>query len=80
MSSLKRRDEVSRDPTFFQAYCQLAWVHDVLYFLGYDERLRGWPWQRRQFRQRFASGRTRAKRTSHARKIFIADTSITIIR
>jgi TolB-like protein/DNA-binding winged helix-turn-helix (wHTH) protein/Tfp pilus assembly protein PilF len=27
---------VSRDPTFFQAYCQLAWVHDVLYFLGYD--------------------------------------------
>ena len=27
---------VSRDPTFFQAYCHLAWVHDVLYFLGYD--------------------------------------------
>ena len=27
---------VARDPTFFQAYCQLAWVHDVLYFLGYD--------------------------------------------
>ena len=27
---------VSRDPTFFQAYCQMAWVHDVLYFLGYD--------------------------------------------
>jgi TolB-like protein/DNA-binding winged helix-turn-helix (wHTH) protein/Tfp pilus assembly protein PilF len=27
---------VSSDPTFFQAYCQLAWVHDVLYFLGYD--------------------------------------------
>src|SRR6478672_7095477 len=27
---------VSRDPTFFQAHCQLAWVHDVLYFLGYD--------------------------------------------
>src|SRR5262249_869136 len=22
--------------TFFQAYCQLAWVHDVVYFLGYD--------------------------------------------
>jgi TolB-like protein/Tfp pilus assembly protein PilF len=29
-------DAVSRDPAFFQAYCQLAWVHDVLYFLGYD--------------------------------------------
>ena len=27
---------VSRDPTFFEAYCQLAWVHVVLYFLGYD--------------------------------------------
>jgi TolB-like protein/DNA-binding winged helix-turn-helix (wHTH) protein/Tfp pilus assembly protein PilF len=27
---------ISRDPTFFQAYCQLAWIHDVLYFLGYD--------------------------------------------
>jgi TolB-like protein/DNA-binding winged helix-turn-helix (wHTH) protein/Flp pilus assembly protein TadD len=27
---------VSRDPAFFQAYCQLAWIHDVLYFLGYD--------------------------------------------
>jgi TolB-like protein/cytochrome c-type biogenesis protein CcmH/NrfG len=27
---------VSRDPAFFQAYCQLAFVHDVLYFLGYD--------------------------------------------
>src|SRR5262249_41907325 len=27
---------VSRDPTFFEAYCQLAWVHDALYFLGYD--------------------------------------------
>jgi serine/threonine-protein kinase len=27
---------VSRDPAFFQAYCQLAWNHDVLYFLGYD--------------------------------------------
>jgi serine/threonine-protein kinase len=27
---------VLQDPTFFEAYCQLAWVHDVLYFLGYD--------------------------------------------
>ena len=27
---------VSRDPTFFQAYCQLARTHDVFYFLGYD--------------------------------------------
>ena len=27
---------VSRDPTFFQAHCQLARTHDVFYFLGYD--------------------------------------------
>jgi serine/threonine protein kinase/tetratricopeptide (TPR) repeat protein len=24
------------DPAFFQAYCLLAWVHDLLYFLGLD--------------------------------------------
>jgi tetratricopeptide (TPR) repeat protein len=27
---------VTRDPSFFDAYCQLAWVHDYLYFDGYD--------------------------------------------
>ena len=27
---------VARDPSFFDAYCQLAWVHDGAYFLGYD--------------------------------------------
>src|SRR5262245_8408426 len=27
---------VTNDPTFFQAYCQLAWVHDQLYFFGHD--------------------------------------------
>jgi TolB-like protein/predicted Ser/Thr protein kinase len=28
---------VAHDPTFFQAYCQLAWVHDQLYFFyGFD--------------------------------------------
>jgi TolB-like protein/Flp pilus assembly protein TadD len=24
------------DPLFFQAYCRLAWVHDQLYFFGFD--------------------------------------------
>ena len=23
-------------PSFFQAYCQLAYTHDQLYFLGFD--------------------------------------------
>src|SRR5438270_1069545 len=27
---------VARDPSFFQAYCQLAYSHDNLYFLGID--------------------------------------------
>jgi tetratricopeptide (TPR) repeat protein len=27
---------VAHDPSFFQAYCQLAHTHDRLYFLGYD--------------------------------------------
>src|SRR5581483_9388010 len=27
---------VTHDPSFFEAYCQLAWAHDHLYFLGYD--------------------------------------------
>jgi TolB-like protein/Tfp pilus assembly protein PilF/tRNA A-37 threonylcarbamoyl transferase component Bud32 len=27
---------VARDPSFFQAYCKLAYIHDQLYFLGLD--------------------------------------------
>jgi serine/threonine-protein kinase len=27
---------VARDPSFFRAYCQLAYAHDALYFLGFD--------------------------------------------
>jgi TolB-like protein/class 3 adenylate cyclase/Tfp pilus assembly protein PilF len=27
---------VVRDPSFFRAYCQLAYAHDALYFLGFD--------------------------------------------
>ncbi|PYK21100.1 MAG: hypothetical protein DME55_00385 [Verrucomicrobia bacterium] len=27
---------VARDPSFFQAYCQLAYAHEQLYFLGFD--------------------------------------------
>src|SRR5262249_10682484 len=27
---------VAHDPTFFQAYCQLAWIHDHLYYDGFD--------------------------------------------
>jgi len=27
---------IARDPEFFQAYCQLAFTHDYLYFFGHD--------------------------------------------
>jgi TolB-like protein/class 3 adenylate cyclase/Tfp pilus assembly protein PilF len=27
---------IARDPSFFDAYCQLAWVHDGVYILDYD--------------------------------------------
>ena len=27
---------VTHDPTFFQAYCQLAYAHDLIHFLGFD--------------------------------------------
>jgi serine/threonine-protein kinase len=27
---------IARDPSFFDAYCQLAWAHDFLYLLGHD--------------------------------------------
>jgi len=27
---------VARDPSFFRAFCQLAFVHDALYFFGHD--------------------------------------------
>jgi serine/threonine-protein kinase len=27
---------VAHDPSFFEAYCQLAYAHDLLYFLGHD--------------------------------------------
>jgi TolB-like protein/Tfp pilus assembly protein PilF len=29
-------EAIGRDPSFFQAYCQLAYTHDLLYFLGLD--------------------------------------------
>jgi serine/threonine protein kinase/Tfp pilus assembly protein PilF len=32
-------EAVARDPAFFQGYCELAWIHDGLYRLGYDHSL-----------------------------------------
>ncbi|MBA3834132.1 MAG: protein kinase [Chthoniobacterales bacterium] len=30
------KQAIARDPSFFQAWCQLAWIHDLLYLLGHD--------------------------------------------
>ena len=27
---------IAHDPTFFQAYCQLAWIHDLFHFFRFD--------------------------------------------
>ncbi len=37
---------VTRDPSFFQAYCQLAYSHDSLYFFGTITPRNGWRWPR----------------------------------
>ena len=37
---------VARDPSFLEAYCQLAYAHDALYFLGTITRPSGWRWLR----------------------------------
>jgi adenylate cyclase len=60
---------VARDPLFFQAYCQLAYAHDLLYFLGNDVRLHACEWRKQPFRQRLAFFQMQEKRTSRAPKI-----------
>ena len=30
------KQAIARDPSFFDAYCKLAWTHDQLYLLGFD--------------------------------------------
>jgi serine/threonine protein kinase len=52
---------VAHDPTFFQAYCQLAWTHEYLILMASIARLRAWRWLRKLSRRRFASTRIRAK-------------------
>src|SRR5216110_3476815 len=31
---------VARDPSYFEAYCQLGGIHDLLYILGHDHTSR----------------------------------------
>jgi TolB-like protein len=61
-------EAVRHDPSFFDAYCQLARAHDRIYSRGYD-RTRAPSPGGRPSRRRFASVRTRAKCTSGVHKI-----------
>ena len=38
---------VARDPNFFLAYCQLAFVHDLIYQQETTTPPLVWPWQSR---------------------------------
>ena len=68
---------VARDPSFFDAYCQLANAHDFLYnWVLSIIHPRVWPSQKRPFRQRRGFVPMRVKRISRVRKIFIGDTGI----
>ena len=68
---------VARDPSFFRGYCQLAFVHDALYFLGHDHTsCASGPWRKQPFKRPLASVRMQANYTSRVRGIFTGDTSI----
>ena len=71
---------VAHDPTFVQAYCQLAWVHDHLYFYRFDRTSERLALAKRRSRQRFGYVPMGAKHTSPVRSIFMKDTSIMMER
>ena len=63
---------VAHDPTFFQAYCQLAWVHDLLYFFGFDRTPARLALAEAAIESAFRLRPDAAKHISHVRNIFIA--------
>ena len=71
---------VSRDPTFFEAYCQLAWAHDVLYFLGYDRTSARLALAEAAIQVAFRLRPESGKAHLHGQKIFIAGTLIMMVR
>ena len=44
---------VARDPSFFEAYCELAVAHDQIYFFGLTILLRGWRQRKQPFEEAF---------------------------
>ena len=58
---------VARNPSFFDAYCQLAWAHDELYFSGFDHTPARLDVSRSSaFKLHFAFVQMMVKRTSGA--------------
>ena len=67
---------VARDPSFFRAFCQLAFVHAALYFFGHDHTVRRLAMAEAAIRTAFRLRPGAGGHTSHVRGIFTGDTSI----
>ena len=67
---------VAHDPSFFQAYCQLASVHDQLYYLRGDHTPARLALAEAAIDSAFRLRPDAAKHISCVRNIFIADTAI----
>ena len=68
---------VTRDPSFFEAYCGSPGLMTSFTSSASTILLRGWHQQKQPFRKHSASVQMPAKHTSRERFIFIMDTSIT---
>ena len=74
---------VARDPSFFDAYCQLAYAQDWLYFGGGNALTippRGWRWQKQPSKRRLALIPTLVKRIWRVPKTFTGGISIITVR
>lgn len=67
-----------RDPPFFDAYCQLADAHGLLYLVGYDHASARRALAEAAVPLPLGYGRVRAKRTWQVREIFTKDIAITL--
>ena len=67
-------EAVKRDPSFFDAYCQLAWAHEQLYAVtGTDHTPPGWRWLTLRCKPQHGCDRMPAKRIWRARNISTTD-------
>ena len=63
-------EAVKRDPSFFDAYCQLAYAHEYLYAVsGFDHTPPGLPWLKLRCKPRHGCGRMLPKRIWRAHNI-----------